>query len=180
MAYYVLFHTKGWMVSLCEGKRDWQMMCDGYRIVKYPASGVSFAALKAALERLGEYLPYTLAEQKIDLDEYARKLANHACVDLVLSADGRVVGIQAYYTNDTVTRKAYATFFSLEPECRGTGIAKRMMRLLMDTAKANGMSVIEGNVAKNNARARALYEGFGFAVTAEASGEKVVMSQRLE
>jgi len=157
-----------------------KMECSGYRIMTYPESGVSFETLRAALGRLGEYLPQSLAEQQIDLDDYARKLINHACIDLVLSDDGRVVGIQAYYANDRVTRKAYATFFSLEPECRGTGIAKQMMQALMDTARANGMSVIEGKVAKGNARARALYETFGFAVTAEVSEEKVIMSQRLD
>ena len=156
------------------------MECGGYRIVRYAEAGVSFEALRAALERLGEYLPYSLAEQQVDLDAYARKLVEYACVDLCLSPEGRIVGIQAYYANDTATGKAYATFFSLDPECRGTGIAKAMMQVLVDTAKANGMSVIEGRVARNNARAQALYTKFGFAVTSEVSAEKVVMSRRLD
>jgi ribosomal protein S18 acetylase RimI-like enzyme len=156
------------------------MECNGYRILNYQDSGVSFEALKAALERLGEYLPYTLTELQVDLDEYARKLVAHACIDLALSPDGQVVGIQAYYANDMTTRKAYATFFSLDPECRGTGVAKLMMQLMMDTAKANGMSVLEGRVAKNNARARALYEKFGFTFAYEVSAEKIAMSQRLD
>ncbi|MCL1920424.1 MAG: GNAT family N-acetyltransferase [Kiritimatiellaeota bacterium] len=156
------------------------MECNEYRIVKYAEAGVSFEAFRDALGRLGAYLPYSLEEMQVDLDAYARKLVAHACVDICLSPEGRIVGIQAYYANDMETRKAYATFFSLDPECRGTGIAKVMMQSLVDTAKAKGMSVMEGKVARNNARAQALYEKFGFAVTSEASAEKVIMSRRLD
>jgi len=153
---------------------------NGYKILTYPASGVSFEALKAALGCLSKYLPYPLAERQIDLDAYTRKLVNYACIDLVLSPDGRVVGAQAYYANDMITRKAYATFFSLEPECRGTGIAQQMMQKLVDTARANGMTVIEGKTAKNNVRAQALYGKFGFSLASEASEREIVMSRRLD
>ena len=156
------------------------MACNEYRIVSYAESGETVETLTAALARLGEYLPYSLAEMQVDPGEYARKLAAHACVDLALSADGKIVGVQAYYANDKETRKAYATFFSLDPECRGTGIAKQMMQTLVDTAKANGMTVIEGRVARDNARAQALYEKYGFSVTSEVSAEKVIMSRRLD
>ena len=156
------------------------MECNGYRILSYAESGVSFETLRAALERLGEYLPYSLTEMRVDLDEYMRKIVAHACIDLALSPDGKIVGIQAYYANDMVTRKAYATFFSLDPECRGTGIAKLMMQSLVDTSKAHGMSVIEGKVARDNVRAQTLYGKFGFSVTSEVSAEKVIMSRRLD
>ena len=156
------------------------MECNGYRIVSYADSGVSLETLTVALARLGEYLPYSLASQQVDPGEYARKLVAHACIDLAFSPGGKIVGVQAYYANDKETRKAYATFFSLDPECRGTGIAKQMMQMLVDTAKANGMSVIEGRVARDNARAQALYEKFGFSVTSEVSAEKIIMSRRLD
>ena len=154
--------------------------CNGYNFMSYAESGVSVEALTAALARLGEYLPYSLAEMQVDPGEYARKLVAHACIDLALSPDGKIVGIQAYYANDHETRKAYATFFSIDPECRSTGIAKQMMQTLVDTAKAHGMSVIEGRVARDNARAQALYEKYGFSITSEVSAEKVVMSRRLD
>jgi len=155
------------------------MECNGCKILTYVQSGVLFDTLKAALGRLGEYLPRALSEQ-VDLAAYTRKLVKYACIDLALSPDGQIVGILAHYSNDRETRKAYGTFFSIAPEYRGTGIAKVMMQLLIDTAKTSGMSVIEIKVVKDNARAQALYRKFGFLVVSEASPEKVIMSRRLD
>ncbi|MFP4332348.1 MAG: GNAT family N-acetyltransferase [Campylobacterales bacterium] len=47
-------------------------------------------------------------------------------------------------------------------ECRGKGVAKKLINFCMDRAKKEGKETISLEVAESNKKARELYESFGF------------------
>ena len=66
---------------------------------------------------------------------------------------------------------------AVDPECRGAGVGRRLLERLLADAAAGGFRAVSLHVSAENARARALYESFGFRVV--DTGTKPVVMLRM-
>lgn len=88
-------------------------------------------------------------------DEFNNELAHY----LVAKIDGQVVGfIGAWLILDEVQ----ITNIAVDPNSRCKGVAKALLKQLIETMKAKQMDVIYLEVRVSNQAAIALYESFGF------------------
>ncbi|MDH5606701.1 MAG: GNAT family N-acetyltransferase [Anaerolineae bacterium] len=78
-------------------------------------------------------------------------------------------------TNDTAMadgfRRAYLHSFRVRPAFRGAGLGTLMMSVVEEDLSRRGFSEITLNVAKDNPRARSLYERLGFQVIHDDPGQ---------
>lgn len=66
--------------------------------------------------------------------------------------------------------RAYFYAFRVRPEYRSLGVGSRMMTIIEDDLRKRGFQWITLNVARDNQRARKLYEGRGYHVIAPEPG----------
>jgi len=66
--------------------------------------------------------------------------------------------------------KAYMYAFRIRPEYRSHGLGNGMMQIIENDLSQRGFSILTLNVAKDNPRARALYERRGFVITSDEPG----------
>jgi ribosomal protein S18 acetylase RimI-like enzyme len=66
--------------------------------------------------------------------------------------------------------KAYMYAFRIQPLHRSNGLGSKMMQIIEDDLLRRGFSTLTLNVAKDNPRARQLYERRGFITTNEEAG----------
>jgi len=114
---------------------------------------------------------------RVEISDYARKIANHATRLEAWSA-GTLIGLVAAYNNDFEARIAHITSVSVIREWTGKGIASRLVAQCIEHAKASGMRLISLEVARNNAPAIKLYEKYGF-VAIDAKSPMVRMELHL-
>ena len=81
---------------------------------------------------------------------------------IVEETDENIVGLVVLYCNDTENLQAYISLVGVLPECRGKGIAKKLMKQAVSLAKVNGMRTLL--IHSNNHIAISLYQSFGFEV----------------
>ena len=100
--------------------------------------------------------------------------------------EGRLVGLTNLSGIEGGARTAHFGIVIGERECWGRGIARETLALMMERAAAMGLRRVVLEVARDNTRALALYERFGFAtdrrVTRRHAGglvELTIMSLRL-
>lgn len=70
-----------------------------------------------------------------------------------------------WYKADTTKRSAFIFDFHILQAFQGKGLARKALEALEDELKAAGVQQIKLRVAGDNARARHVYEAFGFGVT---------------
>ena len=106
----------------------------------------------------------------VKLKSYIEKILGRGIVHIL--ADGkRIYGILGFYANDLETRVSYGTCFVIDPEIRGQGWGKVMMKDFLSTAKERGMREYSFVVVKTNTRAIKLYEKTGAHIVGEAPGD---------
>lgn len=94
------------------------------------------------------------------LDDYASKLSEHACIDVV-KANSNTVGCNIYYINKE-TRIAYISIIAVNDKFRGKQIASLLLRNMYEKVSILGIKVIMLEVRKDNAPAQSLYYKNGF------------------
>lgn len=84
----------------------------------------------------------------------------------VLSAGGRVeaLGRWTWYAKPAVAVNGEVLQVMVHPDGRGRGLARLLVRALVDDARAHGVETLTLDVRGNNHAAMALYESFGFEV----------------
>jgi len=68
------------------------------------------------------------------------------------------------------TNRAYLYAFRVRPEFRGAGLGTRIMQVIFDDLRRRGFRILTLNVAKDNPRARKLYERNHFRIVAHEPG----------
>jgi GNAT superfamily N-acetyltransferase len=68
-------------------------------------------------------------------------------------------------------RTARLRYLLVEPDARGLGLGRRLIRRVLAHARASGDRRVVLDTASDLAAARALYTGFGFRLVASVSGE---------
>ncbi len=88
----------------------------------------------------------------------------------IAERDGQLVGSIA--VKGLPRRVAQLRFLFVEPEARGLGIGRRLVRRVLDHARATGARRIILETASDLDAARAIYAAHGFARTARHAGER--------
>lgn len=145
--------------------------------LEYRSNQAGVAEIAAHLSRCDTGFVPPLSD-RVQLDEYARKLADRA-LRLEAWADGTLVGLVAVYCNTRNTGLAFLTNVSVVSEWRGQGIATHLIGQCIDHIKALGMGRIHLEVGSNNASAIRLYEQCGF-IADQADPPLVRMSLDLQ
>lgn len=99
---------------------------------------------------------------RVDIDEYSRKIAGRAMRFEAWSNDSLVGLVAAYFDADRQT--AYITTVSVDPEYRKRGIASRLLGQCVAYAQERGHSGVLLEVDSENGPAMDLYEEMGFTV----------------
>jgi ribosomal protein S18 acetylase RimI-like enzyme len=108
-----------------------------------------------------------------DVDTYTNKLFEKAEF-LVSSESGKVKGFVAFYCNDQQTRIAFISFVVTSPEFRGKGLAKSLVKCILDIAQERGFAKCQLKVNQDNFPAIALYRTLKFSLV-EVKKDKILM-----
>lgn len=99
----------------------------------------------------------------VDIDEYAEKLINNACVVILKTKDThKFIGLYAIYINDPKKEVAYISSLGVLDDYKGNGYAQYLMEEAIDTAKKAGMKQIRFEVKASYTRAIKFHEKCGF------------------
>lgn len=98
---------------------------------------------------------------RVDLDDYARKIVDHA-ERFESWAGGELVGLVAAYCNDLESRIAYVSSVSVMSAWTGRQIAGTLLDRCIAHARSLGMRQVCLEVASANSAAIGLYRGRGF------------------
>ena len=126
--------------------------------------------IRALLTEFDDAFPRRISARASDLGAHARKLAEHAIVE-VATRDDMAAGFIAFYANDSATRVAFLTHLAVAMPFRGMGIGLQLMRHCLETAKSAGMTSMKLEVDTANATAIGFYAGLGFAPAGGASSD---------
>ncbi len=91
---------------------------------------------------------------------------------IVCEAEGEIAGMAFLMPSGNPTEIyekgwSYIRFVSVDPNCRGKGIGRKLTTLCIDAAKANGEKVIALHTSEFMHEARHIYESLGFEVLKE-------------
>lgn len=145
---------------------------------------VSHERDKATLAEIAEHLRrcdndfHPALSQRVDVYEYARKLASRAA-RFEAWGNGRLIGLVAMYCNDPRGEEAFITSVSVAGDYRGRGIAAGLLSSAIEAARGEGFRRVSLEVGKDNIAAIALYRQAGFSPGDEAK-ERVPMSLELQ
>ena len=107
----------------------------------------------AELEKQCFSQPWTQAMLREELD-------NEFCEMLVAQDEDECVA--GYCGVQMITTEAYITNVAVSPDMRRRGIARALVKRMIDMASERGMDFITLEVRTSNSNARALYESLGF------------------
>lgn len=112
------------------------------------------------LKKVDYDFPTPLSD-RVDLMEYASKLADKATVSAVFDNQD-ILAMVAMYCNDVVTGFAYVPMVAVVPKARGRKLSKALMKCAIQMARDNGFKTI--GIHTENPVALHLYESLGFVV----------------
>ncbi len=160
---------------------DAQWLVDG-RPVRVRPIGRDDAALEAAFVRnlsaearyrrfmttIAELSPRKLAEMT-DVDQ-----VRHVALVAVVEGDGRpaIVGVARYIVDATGRSCEFA--IAIADSWQGSGLAGRLMQVLIEVARARGLAMMEGDVLRSNRRMLHFARQLGFVPVSEADNRDTV------
>ena len=112
--------------------------------------------------------PRLLSERVGSLEQYARKLADNAVVDVV-SMEDKIIGFVAFYCNDVLTKRAFLTQIAVVDDYKGQNIGNILLELCVEKVKKNGMKKLICEVDDDNVAALKFYDKNGFTNVVKAS-----------
>jgi ribosomal protein S18 acetylase RimI-like enzyme len=107
--------------------------------------------------------------ERVDVDEYARKISRRAR-RFEAWVGGTLVGLLAVYCNDPAGEVAFITSVSVVREHHGQGIAKALLDRAIAHARQEGFRRMALEVGHSNAAAIGLYARAGFTSGDEVAG----------
>jgi ribosomal protein S18 acetylase RimI-like enzyme len=138
---------------------------------------------KASESELVQHLSHCDADfvptlsSRMEINDYAKKLANYA-VRFEAWSDDALVGLVAAYCNDATRRTAYISSVSVVSARHGYGVASELLRQCVAHAKCLEMEQIDLEVGRSNSKAINLYAKSGF-VPKMGDAPFVVMEMKL-
>ena len=102
--------------------------------------------------------------QKIDLEEYSKKIVRNADVFLALDNES-IVGIVVGYNNDKELKISNMSILVVLNEYQGKGIARKLVNNFLDLAKNKKMEKVK--LSTVDTRALKLYESLNFKIVRE-------------
>lgn len=118
--------------------------------------------LLSFLRSVEALFPVPLSE-KVDLEEYADKLLDRACL-VVERADGEIAGLAAGYVEHLTGDFAYVAVVGVRPEHQRKGIARSLVSRFVELCRAKGLKGVHLYTDASNAPAIRMYEKLGFGV----------------
>jgi ribosomal protein S18 acetylase RimI-like enzyme len=115
--------------------------------------------------------------QKVDLNEYAKKL-NDKSITFEAWSENMLVGLVAAYMNNEHEQTAYVSSVSLMKEYTGKGIASELMKMCHQYAEQHNFRIIKLEVNISNIPAISLYKKIGYIET-EMKGERQIMKYEI-
>lgn len=115
---------------------------------------------------------------RVNIDDYARKLTDHA-QRFEAWGDDELVGLVAAYCNAPDRQRAFITSVSVLPGWHRRGIASRLLAQCLDYLRHLGFARVELETDVHNTAARRLYAGHGFS-SADANGRTGILHRNLE
>lgn len=112
------------------------------------------------LKKVDRDFPTPLSE-RVDLHEYASKLADAATISAIFDAN-QIIGVVALYCNDPNHEYSYIPLVAVLPEMRGRKLSKSLMASAISIAKENGFKTL--GIHTENPAALHLYLKLGFRV----------------
>lgn len=102
--------------------------------------------------------------QKINLEEYSKKIIRNADVFLAFDSES-IVGIVVGYNNDKELKISNMSILVVLNEYQGKGIAKKLVNNFLDLAKNKKMEKVK--LSTVDTRALKLYESLNFKIVRE-------------
>lgn len=99
-----------------------------------------------------------------DIGDYIDKILSNA-ERIEVWDKSRLLGLLAFYANDTESKVAFITMISVSREASGKGIGSMLMDKCISLCSDKGYRVIDLEVRNGNGRAIHLYQKKGFKVT---------------
>lgn len=138
---------------------------------------LSLSELKSFLrEQAQDAFPSLRDEDKLNV--LAEKWQSHAefCT---CRLDNRLVGMIAFYANDSETGLAYIPHVYVSPFHRREGLFSKMLKLIEESITTRGFTKIKLEVDKNNLNAQAVYQKNGFSIIGETSLTSLYMTKMI-
>lgn len=138
---------------------------------------LSLPELKSFLrEQAQDAFPSLKDEDKLNV--LAEKWQSHAefCT---CRLDNRLVGMIAFYANDSETGLAYIPHVYVSPFHRREGLFSKMLKLIEESITTRGFTKIKLEVDKNNLNAQAVYQKNGFSIIGETSLTSLYMTKMI-
>lgn len=104
--------------------------------------------------------PVNLSD-KVNLDDYAKKLYDKATLCCEIE-NGLIKGMVAGYTDNIIDGMAYIALVGVREKCRGNGIASKLIKQFIATAKKKGINKVHVYTDSRNINAIKMYENLGF------------------
>lgn len=92
-------------------------------------------------------------------EHFLQEIHSPLAFPFVITINGEVA---AYLCLMSLFEEAQVMNIAVAPQRRGTGLARRLMELAIDTARSKGAERLVLEVRESNLAAIALYESFGF------------------
>jgi ribosomal protein S18 acetylase RimI-like enzyme len=137
-----------------------------------------FEELYSLVKKLDSLFVPPLSE-RVDLQEYVKKIDNKGSLELAYSNEEKLIGTIAYYNNDLINRFAYITYLGVLPEFQGNGIAKRLIKRCIKHCEENGMEQVGIETWEKNTPVIQLYKKFDFELKNIKSDRKNINSVKL-
>jgi ribosomal-protein-alanine N-acetyltransferase len=136
--------------------------------VTYRTNAATIDQLSDHLQRCDDgYVP--ALSGRVDIAEYARKVAERATRFEAWSDDG-LVGLVAAYLPTASNGPMFITDVSVAPEHRGNGVASALLDECAGYARLHSIVRLRLEVDPRNGPALGLYKASGFASVAEVAG----------
>ena len=107
----------------------------------------------------------TYAEAAARADEEWREMVARSHTWLAMEGDRPLGSVASFRLPDQPEDECVLVGMWVDPAARGRGVGERLVRTVLDSAAAKGLSRVLLEVAHENAPARALYERMGFRAT---------------
>lgn len=133
------------------------------------------------LRSVDALFPVPLSD-KVDLEEYADKLLDRACL-VAERADGKLAGLAAGYVEHLTGDFAYVAVVGVRPEHQRKGIAKSLVSRFVELCRARGLKGVHLYTDASNAPAIRMYEKLGFGIVhpkGDPRAEDVHFAMRLD
>lgn len=108
--------------------------------------------------------PTFLPLPRAAIPDYYAKIDQNTCFEKQYK-NGEIAGFIAFYCSDTLSKEAFITMMLIDKKYRRLRIATQLLYQVMITLKDKGFERCSLAVRLHNAKAIALYKGYGFVAT---------------